>query len=251
MGYPMLFRRASAYLFAGAFVVATVMPAGATDDIFGTIQVSGPAWVATQAADWARLSATRPLVSGDRLKTGSDGYLLADMGDDGVVGLYGDAEVSTHQTGETPIIDVHRGKVAFHLSPDSNLQLKADQAAIVSQTAAADGYVEYGVDGVPVVVVEEGNLMVQVAGAADRTLNRGERMTLRGDAAPEPIQVAAAQGEDDGDSRKAAAAKAGGAGSTKMGLSTAGWTAIGIVAAGVGGAFAISEISDDDDGPGS
>jgi hypothetical protein len=247
MGYPTVSRRALAYVFAGALVLLSVVPAGATDDIFGTIQVSGPAWVSSQAADWARLSATRPLVSGDRLKTGSDGYLLADMGDDGVVGLYGDAEVSTHQTGETPVIDVHRGKVAFHLAPDSNLKLKADQGAIVSQTAAADGYVEYGSDGVPVVVVEEGNLMVQVAGA-DRTLARGERMALRPDAAP--MQVAAAD-KDEGDSRKAAAAAAGGGGK-KAGLSAAGWTAIGIVAAGVGGAFAISELADDDDdGPGS
>jgi len=249
MAYPTLLRRVSAYVLALALVFATLPPLGTADPIFGTIQVSGPAWVASDETDWSRLSSTRPLVSGDRLKTGADGYLLADLGDSGVVGLYGDAEVTTTDVGGGPIIDVHKGKVAFHLSPDSNLQLQADGAGIVSQTAAADGYVEYGNDGIPVVVVEEGALMVQVAGT-DRELNRGERMVLKSDAEAEPMQLAAY--DDDDDDRKAAGAVTTGGGSSSMlGLSAAGWTAIGIVAVAAGGAVALTQISDDDDGPGS
>jgi len=244
-------RRASAYALTLALVFSTVPPVGAAESVFGTIQVSGPAWVASSSADWSRLSSTRPLVAGDRLKTGSDGYLLADLGDAGVVGLYGDAEVNTVQDGSAPVIDVLKGKVAFHLSPDSKLKLQADGAGIGVQTAAADGYVEYGSDGVPVVVVEEGSLMVQVAGV-DRELSRGERLALKADASAEPVQLAM-NGDDDDDNKKAGAAMTGsGGGGTYAGLSGAGWTAVGIVAAAVGGAFAVSSLSDDDDdGPGS
>lgn len=251
MASTTLMRRASAYALTFALVFSTVPPVGAAESVFGTIQVSGPAWVASTSADWSRLSSTRPLVAGDRLKTGSDGYLLADLGDSGVVGLYGDAEVNTVDHGAGPIIDVLKGKVAFHLSPDSKLKLQADGAGIGGQTAAADGYVEYGSDGIPVVVVEEGSLMVQVAGV-DRELSRGQRMVLTSDGTAEPIQMAASNGETDDTKKAGAAATTTGKSGTYAGLSVAGWTAVGIVAAAVGGAFAVSSLSDDDDdGPGS
>ena len=246
MAVPTFKRRVSAFVLSIALASATMPSLGVADPVFGTIQVSGPAWVASDSADWSRLSTTRPLVAGDRLKTGSDGYLLADLGDSGVVGLYGDAEVTASDATGKPIIDVHRGKVAFHLSPESDLKLQADGAGIASQTTAADGYVEYGTDGIPVVVVEEGALMVQVAGV-DKHLTRGERLPLRTDQpttaqaqqAAEPIQLAQAD-EDDSD-RKKAAAVAGGAGGA-AGISAAGWTAIGIVgAAVVGGAVAATQ----------
>ena len=130
MSNPTLVTRISAFVLSLGLVLATVPPVGAAGSVFGTIQVSGPAWVASGEADWSRLSSTRPLVSGDRLKTGSDGYLLADLGDAGVVGLYGDAEVTTTDAGPGPVIDVHKGKVAFHLSPESNLELQAKGAGI-------------------------------------------------------------------------------------------------------------------------
>jgi len=245
MAVPTFMRRVSALVLSLSLAFAMMPPLGAADPVFGTIQVSGPAWVASDSADWSRLSTTRPLVAGDRLKTGSDGYLLADLGDSGVVGLYGDAEVTASDATGTPTIDVHRGKVAFHLSPESNLKLQADGADIESQTTAADGYVEYGTDGIPVVVVEEGALMVQIAGV-DKQLTRGERMPLR-DAQPtavqqqtaEPIQLA--QADDDSD-RKKAAAVAGGSAAGAGGISAAGWTAIGIVGAAViGGTVAATQ----------
>jgi len=233
MSYPTLVTRIGASVLSLGLVLATVPPVGAAGSVFGTIQVSGPAWVASGAADWSRLSSTRPLVSGDRLKTGSDGYLLADLGDAGVVGLYGDAEVTTTDAGPGPVIDVHKGKVAFHLSPESNLKLQAKGAGIATRRAAADGYVEYDKHGVPTVVVEEGSLLVQVAGV-DKTLSRGDRLALQGHAMAtedEPMQLAA----NDDDDKKAAAMAAGGGGATYGGLSAGAWTAIGVVVAATGG----------------
>ena len=248
MSYPTLITRIGASILSLGLVLSTVPPVGAAGSVFGTIQVSGPAWVATGAADWSRLSSTRPLVSGDRLKTGSDGYLLADLGDSGVVGLYGDAEVTTTDAGPGPVIDVHKGKVAFHLSPDSNLSLQANGAGIATKQAAADGYVEYDKHGVPHVVVEEGSLNVQIAGV-DKTLTRGDRLPIEGSAVAtegEPMQLAA----NDDDDKKAAAMAAGGGGATYGGLSAGAWTAIGVVVAATGGAIAASSGGSDSDGSG-
>ncbi len=242
MGYPTtFFRRACAAVLSVSLVLITIPPVGMAESVFGTVQVSGPAWVSSGATDWSQLSATRPLVAGDRLKTGSDGYLLADLGEAGVVGLYGNAEIRANDSGQGPVIDVLKGKVAFHLSPSSKLQLKAEGAGIGSKTAPADGYVEFDEHGVPVVVVEEGSLHVQVAGV-DRELTRGERMALKSDA--EPMQVAA-NNDDEENRKKAAAVAAGGAGAaaggaTLAGLSATTWTALGVIVAATGGAIAVA-----------
>lgn len=263
MANPTFLQRIAALAISFSLALVTVPSMGVAGSVFGTIQVSGPAWVASDSADWSRLSTTRPLVAGDRLKTGSDGYLLADLGDSGVVGLYGDAEVTaTDVSGNAPTIDVHRGKVAFHLSPDSNLKLQADGAGIASDRTAADGYVEYGTDGIPVVVVEEGALMVEVAGV-DRKLSRGERMPLAAAQqyqqlaqaqTQEPIRLADAHGaesEEDDDMAGGAVAPTA---TTVAGIGAAGWTAIGVVgAAVVGGVVAATQSSSGGggDGPGS
>ncbi len=243
MAYPTLARRALALVLSVSFVAITVPPVGAAGSIFGTIQVSGPAWVASDSSDWSRLSATRPLVAGDRLRTGSDGYLLADLGEAGVVGLYGDAEITATDAGNGPMIDVLKGKVAFHLAPKSKLQLAAKGAGIVSDAMPADGYVEFDESGTPVVVVEDGSLKVQVAGV-DRQLTRGERMALSADAQPEQMQLAS---NDDNDRKKAAAAATGGGGGVG-GISGAGWTAIAAVVAGVGAGVGVAVSDDDQDG---
>ncbi len=240
MDYSTSMKRACAAVLSVSLVLVTIPPVGMADSVFGTVQVSGPAWVSSDAVDWSQLSATRPLVSGDRLKTGSDGYLLADLGEAGVVGLYGDAEITANDSGQGPVIDVLKGKVAFHLSPESTLKLKAEGAGIGSKTAPADGYVEYDEHGVPTVVVEEGSLHVQVAGM-DRELTRGDRMELKAEA--EPVQVAA---NDEEENRKKAAAVAVGSsagavgGATFLGLGATAWTALAVVGAAVGGAIAVS-----------
>jgi len=241
MDYPTRIKWILASVLSLTVILVAVPPVGAVESVFGRIQVSGPAWVASDSADWSRLSSTRPLVAGDRLKTGSDGYLLADLGEQGVIGLYGDAEVTARQVGEAPAIEVHKGKVAFHLAPESKLKLNAEGAGIHSQKAAADGYVEYGQDGVPVVVVEEGSLNVQIAGV-DSELTRGQKMALKPDASAEKIQIAAShEGEmkgDDDDRDKGGAMFMGG--KKYGGLSIAGWTALGVVGAATGGAIAAS-----------
>jgi hypothetical protein len=222
-------------------IVSNVSFAGASGGVYGTIQASGMAWVASDSKDWSRLSSTRPLTSGDRLRTGSDGYLLADLGEAGVVGLYGDAEITANDSGNRPTIGVQKGKVAFHFTPKSTLMLQAQGAGIASDATSADGYVEYGKDGVPVVVVEDGSLMVQLAGT-DRKLTSGEKLALTSGSQPEPIQLAA----NDSESKKAAAATASGkAGKTTYGgISAAGWTAIAGVVALTGGAVAVGVNSD-------
>lgn len=219
-----------------ALVVSNVPFAGAAGSMYGTIQASGTAWVAaTSTSDWSRLSSTRPLVAGDRLRTGTDGYVLADLGEAGVVGLYGDAEVSATDAGHRPMIDVHKGKVAFHFSPKSKLTVRANGAGIASDAMPADGYVEYGKDGVPVVVVEDGALMVQVAGM-DRKLESGEQLALKGNSQPEPVRTAA---NGDESKKAAAAAMSKGGPNTYAGVSPAGWTAIAGVAALTGSAIAV------------
>ena len=224
--------RAAAALLSIALIASNVPMAGAAGAIYGTIQSSGAAWVASNTADWSRLSSARPLAAGDRLRTGSDGYLLADLGEAGVVGLYGDAEVTANDAGSRPMIDVHRGKVAFHLSPESRMMLQAKGAGIKSDTTAADGYVEYGRDGVPVVVVEDGSLNVQVAGV-DRKVLRGEQLALSSGSQPEPVRLAEASGE----SKKAAATATKTGAKTYGGISAAGWTAIAAVTAATGAAI--------------
>ncbi len=262
MANPTFLQRIAAFALSFSLALVTIPSVGVAGSVFGTIQVSGPAWVASDSADWSRLSTTRPLVAGDRLKTGSDGYLLADLGDSGVVGLYGDAEVTaTDVSGSAPTIDVHRGKVAFHLSPDSNLKLQADGAGIASDRTAADGYVEYGTDGIPVVVVEEGALMVEVAGV-DRKLSRGERMPLASQKyqqlaqaqTDEPIRLADGHGAESEDNNEMAGAAVAPTATTVAGIGAAGWTAIGVVgAAVVGGVVAATQSSSGGggDGPGS
>ena len=252
MTYRTFVRRAAAYVLAYSMVFAMPTPVGALDSIFGTIRASGAAYVASDANDWSRLSTTRPLISGDRLKTGSDGYVLADLGADGVVGLFSDAYVTTTQMSGGPVIDVHGGRVAFHLSPESNLKLQAKGAGIMSQTASADGYVEYGPDGVPVVTVEEGNLLVYVNGV-ERELTQGESLVLQTDAEMEPVQLAAQHGKDEDDDDKKAGAAMVTSGEATSGVSTTTWTAIGLVAVAAGGAGTAVAISGGSggDGPGS
>jgi len=224
MKHSVVIKRFSAFTLALAVVLTTVPPVGAVAGIFGTVQATGQAWVASDASDWSVLSRTRPLVAGDRFKTGSDGYLLADLGNQGVVGLYGGAEITANDLGSGPIIDVLKGKVAFHLAPTSAMTLKAERAGITADKAAVDGYVEIDNEGQAAVVVEKGSLTVQIAGLSHE-VERGERLELSADA--EPVRLAGAE---------AGAAAAGGA--TVAGISSAGLTAIAVVAVGVGAAAA-------------
>ncbi|HET9064148.1 MAG TPA: hypothetical protein VFO62_12745 [Candidatus Binatia bacterium] len=233
--------RVGASLLAVVVGLATVPPVGAVEPVVGTIQVSGAAWVASSSTDWSRLSSTRPLVAGDRLRTGSDGYLLADLGDAGVVGLYGNAEVATTSAGAGPVVEVQKGKVAFHLSPNSRMKLNAQGTGIASGTMAADGYVEYDANGTPVVVVEDGALNVRTASGATKTLSRGDRLALGGPKAPAPVQIA--QAEDDS-SRKAGAVAgeeepaAAAFGETQYaGLAVPAWAGVAVVAGAIGGAI--------------
>jgi hypothetical protein len=238
-------RRAGAIALSATVALGNVPPAGAIEKVVGTVQVSGPAWVASGTTDWSRVSSARPLLAGDRLKTGSDGYLLADLGDAGVVGLYGNAEVLTADQGAGPVVDVQRGKVAFHMSPNSRMKVNARGAAIASGAQAADGYVEYDASGVPVVVVEDGSLTVDLGSGAKRTLARGERLTLADAQAGErPVQVAAAEDDE----RRAGAAASGGDGEpATAGIGVAGWTAVAVVAGALGGAVYYGVASGDND----
>lgn len=195
MMYADLVRRFSLVAISLCLIFATVAPVGAANPVFGTVQVNGPVWTSSGAADWSELSATRPLVAGDKFRTGDEGYLLADMGEHGVVGMYGNTEITAAAAGAGALIDVLKGKVAFHLAPDSELQLKAADAEINANTAklgrAADGFVEVGADGKAVLAVEEGAVYVQIAGV-DRKITQGQRV----DIGSENIQLAGSEAED-------------------------------------------------------
>ena len=228
MKKSIVIRKAAASLMAVGMVLATVPTVGSAASIFGTIQVQGSAWVASGTDSWSELSRTRPLVAGDKLKTAADGYLLADLGSQGVVGLYGNAEVTANDSGRGPVIDILRGKVAFHFGDKSALSLRANGADIAAGDAA-DGYVDL-TDGKAAVVVEKGSLNIVMAGVS-RQLKRGQRLEL--EAGAQPVQLAGAEAG-------AAAASASGtaAATTIAGLSTTALTAIGVVAVGVGAAAA-------------
>lgn len=176
--------RIFAPLAAFALVLSAAIPAVALNPVFGTIQVNGPVYVADEG-DWDSVELTRPMVAGDRLKTGSEGYLLADLGSEGIVGMYSNTEISTDGTDEGPSIDVHAGKLAFHLAAFSGLKITAAGAEILPAKSAneqgADGYIEINEHGDAVVAVEEGELAVRIAGV-DRTLQKGERLLLNQEA---------------------------------------------------------------------
>lgn len=159
----------------------TTTPAGAQGSpVFGTVQVNGPVWIA-QDQGWQRLALTRPLLAGDRLKTGSEGYLLADLGALGSVGMFGDTEISAGASDRGAVIGVEGGRLAFHLAAQSTMEISAADASIHSARDGADqaasGYVEVNSFGDAVVVVEDGILSVSMGGS-ERTLSQGDRLLL-------------------------------------------------------------------------
>jgi hypothetical protein len=241
LGNPHRFHeRIAACVLSVAVVLATVPPVGAVEKALGTIQVNGPAFAASGSAEWAQIMGPRPLFPGDRLKTGRDGYLVADLGAVGVIGLFGDTEVTTSESGDLFVVDVKTGKAAFHLEPGSRMRLTAKGASIVPGSSAADGYVEYDATGTPVVVMEGGALDVKLADGATKSVTRGERLALTATAQPEPAPVASAE-EDARRATGAASAPPEKVKKKYAGLTPLGWTAVGLAAAGVaGGAAALA-----------
>lgn len=240
MGEPRSFHgRIGACVLSLAIVLATVPPVGAVEKALGTIQVNGPAFAASGSAEWAQIMGPRPLFPGDRLRTGRDGYLVADLGAIGVIGLFGDTEVTTATSGDLFVVEVQKGKAAFHLEPGSRMRVTAKGASIVPGNTAADGYIEYDATGTPVVVMEGGALDVKLADGATKSVTRGERLALTGAAQPEAAPVASAE-----DERRAAGAASAEPAKVKKkyaGLTPLGWTAVGVAAAAVaGGAAALA-----------
>lgn len=237
-------KRCLATTLSAGLVLATVPMAGASQAVRGTVKVAGDAFVAAGADQWSALGSSRPFVAGDRLRTGENGHLLADMGSDGAIGLFSNAEVTS--SGDT--IGVQQGKVAFHLTEGAPLQIAAAGASITGQ-GDAHGIVEIA-DGKAAVTAERGSLTVNVAGT-DRVVEAGQ--VIRFDA---PVQVAGAYGEPEEPTELPAppppppAAPAPApvvepAPVVKEGLSASailGWTALAAVTAVV-----IAEVVDDDD----
>jgi len=222
-----------------AVVFTAVPPVGAAEAALGTIQVNGPAYAASGTAGWAQIVGPRPLFAGDRLKTGKDGYLVGDLGAIGVIGLFGDTEVTTASADNLFVVEVLKGKAAFHLEPGSRMRLTAKGATVVPGTSAADGYVEFDATGTPVVVMEGGVLDVRFADGTTKRLNRGERLAMTTAAQPEPAPVVA--GEDERKATGAASAPPEKVKKKYAGLTPLGWTAVGLAAAAVaGGAAALA-----------
>ncbi len=191
-------KRPLAYLLSLLMIIATVPPVGAMDSVYGTVKAAGPVWVAGAASEaggdagWTELSTTRPLLSGDRLRTGEKGYALAELGDQGVVGLYGNARVVTDRSGDAAFIDVAEGKVAFHIGEGSAMILGA-QGARIGAEQAADGYIEVSSEGEATVTAEQGKLLVTMAGSR-RELAAGHRLSIASGQI-EPLRLAGAYGE--------------------------------------------------------
>jgi hypothetical protein len=231
-------RRAAACVLTVTITFSTVPPVAARDAILGTTIVSGTAFSSTATSDWVKITGTVPLVSGDRLKTGKDSGLVADLHKHGVIGLYDDSEISVVEQGADIAVEALAGKVAFYLAPRSRIKLTASNATIAADTRKAEGYVEFNQQGVPELVVESDDVSVMVAGGAAKVYARGDRIVLS-DAALAQAQVKVTTTDE----RKAGVVGPAPAKSRKKGgLSPLAWTAIGlaVVAAGVGAGVGLS-----------
>jgi len=235
-------RRATASVLSTALIFATVPPIWAAEPVLGTIQAKGVCF-ALAGKDWTKIATTRPLVAGDHLKTGASGNMLADLGELGVIGLYGDTELSVSQQGNYVVVDVSRGKVAFHLER-RRLKVSAAGATLAAGTptaATADGYVEFDSAGEPQLVVEGGGVNVLLADGSVKTVEPGQRLALL---APTVAPVAATTQQDE---RKAGPLPPGPTptGRQSTGLSTRGWTTLAgvvvVVAVGVGVGVGVSD----------
>lgn len=222
-------RRAAACVLAVTISFSTVPPVAARDPVLGSVIVSGNASAATPTTEWVKITSTRPLVSGDRLKTESGAGLVADFSKLGIVGLYENSEISVVEQGDEIIVEARRGKIAFYLAPQSPLKLSAGSAIVASGANKAEGYVEFNAQGVPALVVESENANVVVAAGETKVYARGDRVVLT------DTRTQVAETATSPDERKAGAMEPASAKSKKIaGLSPLGWTAIAGVIAAVG-----------------
>jgi hypothetical protein len=216
-------RRAAACVLAVTMTFSTVPAGAAGEAILGSIVFTGTAYSATPTTDWAPLTANRPLVAGDRLKTGKDSSLVADFAKLGLVGLYADSEMAVTEKGGDVVVDAQRGKVAFYLAQGSPLKLTAGGATIAAVTAKAEGYVQYNDKGVPELVVESDNVSVVVAGAT-KVFARGDKIAL--------TEAATTTASASADERKAGVLEP--PPEKRHRISPLGWTAIAGAVAAVG-----------------
>lgn len=183
-----LWKRVLAYTVSTGMIIVQVPSIGAAPSVFGTVKGAGPAWVAAGSSEWSQVSSTRPLLAGDSLKTGDKGFVLAELGSQGTVGLYSGAEVRTSGTSDAAVIDVAKGKVAFHVGENSPMRFESAGAA-VKGTGKADGYI----DGGQSLTVERGAMQVAMGGS-EHTVKAGERFHFDSQTV-EPVKVAGAYGE--------------------------------------------------------
>lgn len=186
MDYTALLKRGLVTALSTGMVILQVPAVGATGSVFGTMKGSGAAWVAADSTEWAEVSSTRPLLAGDRIKTGESGYVLADLGSHGVIGLSPEAEVSATGTADAAVFEVQKGKVAFHLNDNSSVRVAAAGAS-VKAAGDSDGYIEMG-SGAPTLTVERGAMQVAMA-AGQRTVTAGQSVKL------DATEIAGAYGE--------------------------------------------------------
>jgi len=183
-----LWKRVMASAVSMGLVILQVPSVGAAPSVFGTVKGAGPAWVAADSAQWLQVSSTRPLLGGDSLKTDDKGFMLADLGSQGTVGLYSGAEVRTSGTSDAAVIDITKGKVAFHVGDKSPMQFASAGAAVTGR-GTADGYI----DGGSSLTVERGTMQVAMAGT-EHTVTAGQRFHFDSQKV-EPVKVAGAYGE--------------------------------------------------------
>lgn len=183
-----LWKRVLAYVVSTGMIIGQVPYVGAAPSVFGTVRGAGPAWVGADSSEWSQVSSTRPLLAGDSLKTGDKGFVLAELGHQGTVGMYSGAEVRTSGTSDAAVIDVTKGKVAFHVGDNSALQL-ASAGAAVKGSGKADGYI----DGGHSLTVERGVMQVAMSGG-EHTVKAGQRFHFDTQTV-EPVKVAGAYGE--------------------------------------------------------
>lgn len=194
--------RALGSLLSIAMLMGSACPAAAADSILGTLETSGDVWVARHGEDWNEMQSSRPIVTGDRLRTGGNGYVIADLGESGVLGLFATTQIRAAESGAGTSVAVEAGKVAFHLSKGTKLSLVAADSLITTNKSAdgvaAHGFVELNEAGDAVIVLEDGAASVVVDGEV-KSLRAGERLLVTAAGAAGGDALASASEDDEQD----------------------------------------------------
>lgn len=185
-------------------VLISVLALPALAGILGTVRPAGQVWVAQGGQDgtaWSPLERTRPLLSGDRLRTGAGAFVLADLGGQGSLALAPESRlvVSATRDRTQPRLQLalEEGLVAFSTPRAGGLILSAGGSSMTVSEAGTRGALVS--DGqLALVRVDEGALLVRTGGEPLRLEAGGQMLLAAGSAAKAAAAEASGVGAVEG-----------------------------------------------------